>query len=96
LYGPQSGSQNLARFKNAEFDKIYERMQVIADGPERDELFDRAKRIAVAYMPYKITVHRFNNDLVHPWVIGYRRPVFWNEWWQHVDIDLAKAPAVRK
>jgi ABC-type transport system substrate-binding protein len=96
LYGPQSGSQNLARFKNAEFDKIYERMQVIADGPERDELFDRAKRIAVAYMPYKITVHRFNNDLVQPWVIGYRRPVFWNEWWQHVDIDLAKAPAVRK
>jgi ABC-type transport system substrate-binding protein len=96
LYGPQSGSQNLARFKNAEFDKIYERMQVIADGPERDELFDQAKRIAVAYMPYKITVHRFNNDLVQPWVVGYRRPVFWNEWWQHVDIDLAKAPVVRK
>ena len=96
LYGPQSGSQNLARFKNAEFDKIYERMQVIADGPERDELFDQAKRIAVAYMPYKITVHRFNNDLLQPWVIGYRRPVFWNEWWQHVDIDQSKSPAVRK
>ena len=96
LYGPQSGSQNLARFKNAEFDKIYERMQVMADGPERDELFDQAKRIAVAYMPYKITVHRFNNDLVQPWVIGYRRPVFWNEWWQHVDIDVARAPAVKK
>jgi hypothetical protein len=71
-------------------------MQVMADGPERDELFDQAKRIAVAYMPYKITVHRFNNDLVQPWVIGYRRPVFWNEWWQHVDIDQSKAPAVRK
>ena len=96
LYGPQSGSQNLARFKNAEFDRIYERMQVIADGPERDELFDQAKRIAVAYMPYKITVHRFNNDLLQPWVIGYRRPVFWNEWWQHVDIDQSKSPAVRK
>ena len=96
LYGPQSGSQNLARFKNPEFDKIYERMQVMADGPERDDLFDQAKRIAVAYMPYKITVHRFNNDLVQPWVIGYRRPVFWNEWWQHVDVDVAKAPVVRK
>jgi hypothetical protein len=34
--------------------------------------------------------------MVQPWVIGYRRPVFWNEWWQHVDIDLAKAPTVRK
>jgi hypothetical protein len=47
-------------------------------------------------MPYKITVHRFNNDLLQPWVIGYRRPVFWNEWWQHVDIDQSKSPAVRK
>ena len=96
LYSPQAGSQNLARFKNAEFDKIYDRMQMIPDGPEREELFRQAKLLSVAYMPYKITVHRFNNDLVQPWVQGYRRPVFWNEWWQHVDIDLARAPVVGK
>ena len=23
------------------------------------------------------------NDLVQPWLIGYRRPVFWLDWWQH-------------
>jgi ABC-type transport system substrate-binding protein len=96
LYGPQAGSQNLARFKNAEFDKIYERMQVMADGPEREALFDQAKRISVAYMPYKTTVHRFTNDLVQPWVQGYRRPLFWNDWWHMVDIDAARAPAVTK
>jgi ABC-type transport system substrate-binding protein len=87
LYGPQSGSQNLARFRNDEFDKIYDRMQVIADGPERDALFEKAKLISVAYMPYKITVHRFTNDLVHPWLTGYRRPLFWQEWWHMVDVD---------
>ena len=92
LYGPQAGSQNLARFRNAEFDRVYERMQVIADGPERDELFRQAKLISVAYMPYKVTVHRFTNDLLQPWVLGYRRPTFWNEWWHRVDIDLARAP----
>ena len=96
LYGPQAGSQNLARFRNAEFDRIYERMQVIADGPERDELFRQAKLISVAYMPYKIRTHLVKNDLLQPWVLGYRRPVFWNEWWQHVDIDLARAPVVGK
>jgi ABC-type transport system substrate-binding protein len=96
LYGPQAGSQNLARFKNAEFDRIYERMQVMADGPEREALFDQAKRISVAYMPYKTTVHRFTNDLVQPWVQGYRRPLFWNDWWHMVDIDAARAPAVTK
>ncbi|MEY3475492.1 MAG: hypothetical protein RL087_1950, partial [Pseudomonadota bacterium] len=93
LYGPQAGSQNLARFKNEEFDRLYQRMQVIPDGPERDELFRRAKLISVAYMPYKITVHRFSNELLQPWVQGYRRPVFWNDWWHVVDIDAAKAAA---
>ena len=93
LFGPQAGSQNLARFKHPEFDRIYQRMQVIADGPEREQLFRQAKLIATAFMPYKTTVHRISNELVHPWLIGYRRPLFWNEWWHVVDIDDARRPA---
>jgi ABC-type transport system substrate-binding protein len=95
LYGPQSGSQNLAFFKNKDFDDIYDRMRNMADGPEREELFRRAKLIATAYMPYKVWVHRFNNDITHPWLLGYRRPQFWNEWWHVVDIDHPKRPAVK-
>ncbi|OYV02284.1 MAG: bicyclomycin resistance protein [Burkholderiales bacterium PBB5] len=92
LYGPESGSQNLSRFKNAEFDGLYKRMQVMPDGPERLKLFDEAKRISVAYMPYRYTAHRQEADLLQPWVVGYRRPTFWNEWWHLVDIDLSKKP----
>ena len=87
LHGPQSGSQNLARFKLAEFDALYERMARLPDGPEREALFFEAKKIAVAYMPYKPTVHRISTDLWYPWLIGYRRPPFWNEWWHMVDVD---------
>ena len=87
LYGPQAGSQNLARFKLPEFDALYERMQVLADGPEREDLFRQAKLLAIAYAPYKYTVHRFNNDMVHPWLVGYRRPLFWQDWWHMIDID---------
>ena len=87
LYGPQAGSQNLARFKSDEFDRIYRRMLEIADGPERDALFERAKRIAVAYMPYKSNFHQYLNDMTHPWLIGHRRPLFWQDWWHVVDID---------
>lgn len=92
LYGPQSGSQNLARFRNKEFDAIYERMSVLPDGPEREALFRKAKMLAVAYMPYKITVHRVTNELTQPWLQGYRRPVFWLDWWQMVDIDPSLRP----
>jgi ABC-type transport system substrate-binding protein len=92
-YSPQIGSQNMARFRNAEFDKLYERLQVLPDGPERLALFDQAKRIAVVWMPYRLTAHRVEADLLQARVLGYRRPVFWLDWWQMVDIDLSKAPA---
>ena len=43
-------------------------------------------------MPYKSWVHRYSNELAHPWLLGYRRPLFWQEWWHMVDVD----PALRK
>ena len=89
-YSPQAGQQNLARFKLPAFDEIYERLQSLADGPERNALFLQAKRLATAYMPYKILVHRIANELAHPWLIGYRRPTFWSDWWHLVDIDDSK------
>jgi len=92
LHGPQAGGQNLARFKLAEMDEIFERMGAIPDGPEREALFLQAKRLAVAYMPYRHHVHRYETDLVQPWLIGFRRPVFWQEWWHVVDIDEAQRP----
>jgi ABC-type transport system substrate-binding protein len=87
LHGPQAGVQKLARFKLKAFDEIYDRMSQMPDGPERLELFRQAKMLAVAYAPYKAIAHRISNDMWHPWVSGFRRPVFWQEWWHMVDID---------
>ncbi|WP_395701077.1 ABC transporter substrate-binding protein [Aquabacterium sp.] len=95
LYGPEIGSQNMARFKLPAFDALYDRMKALPDGPERDALYLEAKRLAVAYMPWKFHVHRIEVDLAHPWVIGYRRTVFWNQWWHLIDIDTAQQPAPR-
>ncbi|MCW5661070.1 MAG: bicyclomycin resistance protein [Burkholderiaceae bacterium] len=89
LYGPQAGNGNLARFYMPEFDALYERALVLPDGPERAALFRQAQRIAVAYMPYKVRTHRIFTDLAHPWMSGYRRPLFWQDWWHMVDVDPA-------
>jgi len=89
-HSAQIGSQNMARFRHAEFDKVYEQLLVLPDGPERLKLFDEAKRIAVAWMPYRMTAHRMEADLLHGRVLGYRRPVFWLDWWHMVDIDLSQ------
>ena len=93
LHGTEAGSQNLARFRNAEFDAIFARMEILPDGPERLELFRRAKMIGVAYAPYKNTVHRISTDMWQPWVVGFRRPLFWQEWWHMVDIDMSRKSA---
>jgi ABC-type transport system substrate-binding protein len=92
VYGPQKGQQNLSRFQNAEVDRLYEKILVMPDSPERLAMFDRIKRIVNAYMPYKYHVHRVFTDLAQPWLVGYRRQLFWQEFWHMLDIDESKRP----
>lgn len=87
MYGPSAGKANLARFQLDSFDALYRRIQNLPDGPERQDLFRQASKLIVAYAPYKIHVHRMLNDVNHPWVIGYRRPIFWQQLWQYIDLD---------
>lgn len=90
------GGQNLARFKSAEFDAIHNKMRVLPDGPQRLQLFDEAKRLLIAYAPYKWGVHRIHTDIAQPWLHGYRRAPYWGDWWQYVDIDAdARAKATK-
>jgi ABC-type transport system substrate-binding protein len=88
-YGPNKGQANHARFDLAAFNALYERQRVLPDGPERQALLDEAKKLMVAYMPYKIHVHRIWTDLWHPWVLGYDRNIFVREFWKYLDIDAA-------
>ena len=92
-YGPQAGLQNLARFSLPAFDAIHQRMTRMPDGPERLALFDQAKRLAIAYAPYKLHCHRYVADLMVAGVVGYRRPAFWNGWWHLVDMETPTAGA---
>jgi len=89
MYGPSIGSQNLARFKLPAFDTVYRRMLDLPDSPERAALFAEANKLALAYMPYKIHVHRIYNDLSQPWITGYRQAFFRQECWQFVEVDTA-------
>ncbi len=88
----QIGGQNMARFKMPAMDAIYRKLDTIPDGPERDALFKEAIRLSIAYMPYKFRLNRIVTDMSYPQLVGYRRPVFWQEWWHYVDIDYGAAP----
>ncbi|HSC65231.1 MAG TPA: ABC transporter substrate-binding protein [Caldimonas sp.] len=89
MYGPSFGQNNLARFKLPAFDDIYRRMLDLPDGPERLALFRKASELVVAYMPYRIHVHRIYNDFSRPWIAGYRQPFFRNQCWHYIEVDGA-------
>lgn len=85
LHGPSVGGANLARFRLPAYDALQARIATLADGPERAALMHEAQRLAVAYMPYKVTGHRINTALTWPGLIGYRPHPFASDFWRHVD-----------
>ena len=90
-FGPNKGSANDARFDLRAYDTLYERQRTLPDGPERLAAMHEATRLLVAYMPYKFHLHRIQQDLAQPWLIGYRRHPFTTRQWAYLDVDADAA-----
>ncbi len=86
-YGPNKGQANHARFDLPAFNELYIKQNKMPDGPEREQVMEQASKLMIAYVPYKISSHRIATDLMHPWVVGYRRNPFVREFWKYIDID---------
>jgi ABC-type transport system substrate-binding protein len=48
FYGPNSGAGNLARFRNAEFDALFEKTHLTAHDAERNRLYETMTKIVSA------------------------------------------------
>ncbi len=97
-YGPNKGGANHSRFALPAYDKLFEQQQRMPDSPERQQIMTDAARLLVAYMPYKVHVHRYFSDITQPWVVGYNRNMAIRDFWRYVDIDeaeLARRQAAR-
>jgi ABC-type transport system substrate-binding protein len=86
-YGPNKGQANHSRFDLPAYNKLYAEQRTLPDGPQRAALFHAAKKLFVAYAPYKFVGHRIETSVSHPWVIGYRRHPFMRDFWKYIDID---------
>jgi len=86
-YGPNASESNDSRFALPAFDRLFERQNVLPDGPEREALMRQAKNMLVAHMPYKARVHTVTNDLMQPWVRGFRRHPFMRDLWVYAGVD---------
>ena len=85
--GAASGGINLARFNLPQMNELIARLLALPDGPEREAGFLQAKRLAAVWMPYKLRTHPVQATLMHARVVGFRRPLFWSNWFDQVDIE---------
>ncbi len=96
LYGPNTGQSNEARFRLAEYDKLYEKSLTVPDGEERNRLYREMNRLIFAYAPWRLGVHRIFNHLQYPWVKGYKKhPILYTNF-KYLDLDVAAQHAAMR
>ncbi|MDQ6916574.1 MAG: ABC transporter substrate-binding protein [Pseudomonadota bacterium] len=88
FYGPYAGASNLSRFRNADYDALYEKSRRTADTGERNKLYEAMTKIVSAQAPWCMNANRISNTVVAPQIRGYRKNVhYFLTPWQYLDID---------
>jgi ABC-type transport system substrate-binding protein len=97
FYGPNAGAGNLSRFRNAEYDALYEKSRRTADTKERNKLYEAMTKIVSAQAPWCTNVYRISSTVVAPRIRGYRKNVhYFLTPWEYLDIDTTGREARRQ
>lgn len=71
LHGPNakvgSGGENASNYKNPEYDKLFERMRNMDDGPERQAIINQMQAILRHDSPWLFGYHPMKFALYHDW-----------------------------
>lgn len=92
-WAPGSNSFN---YKNEEFDRLYEKVSVMLDSPERRELYRRMQLIVLEDCPAAFKCHRVIYRLHHGWLFNYKQHAFQHGLWKYRRVDMQKRAAYEK
>jgi ABC-type transport system substrate-binding protein len=90
LYGGNIPQPNRSRFKNPEFDELYQKAIVMEDGPERTTLYQRMAHIVGDQAPWITRTHRVRNVAKHGWLLGLKYTETSYHCWRYADVDVEK------
>ncbi len=94
LYGPQGKvkhqGENAANYANPEYDRLFERMRAMENGPERQDIIDRMLAILRHDTPWIWGYHPKDYALRHTWLTNRKPTKVGNNTlkYQRVDADL--------
>jgi len=83
------GQSNYACFENAEYDREFERLRVLPDGPERSQVLRNLYRIMEVYGVLGLSSTRIRTRLSQTYVDGYRAHPLVTNGWQFMDIGAS-------
>jgi ABC-type transport system substrate-binding protein len=86
LYSRNIGLSNDARLRSPEYDKAYEAMRALPEGPERTAQYRKMNEIIAAYAPWILDRYTIQNQLVQPWVKGMKLHPFLRDRYMYFDI----------
>lgn len=97
LYGPnESPGINAANFKNAEFDRLYEKISTMEDSPERTEIYEKMAHIVADRIPWITRAHRVRLNLQQTWLRGFKFTQTSYQFWRYANIDVEQRKVLVK
>jgi ABC-type transport system substrate-binding protein len=87
FYGPNIGQSNNGCYDSKAFDRFYERSLALPDSPERDRLFLLMARQLEVDGAQRLEVSRLRNELIRPWIKGYKTHPILQADFQYLDVD---------
>ena len=89
LYGPNTGQSNNGCYESKAFDAMYEKSRLLPpESPERNRLFIDMTRQMEVDGAWSLHVSRERNQMIRPWVKGYKKHPILHAEWMYMDLDL--------
>ena len=86
LYSRNIGLSNDARFRLPEYDKAYETMRALPEGPERAQQYKRMNDLVAAYAPWMLDTYSWQNRIVQPRLRGLKLHPFMRNRYMYYDV----------
>lgn len=100
LYGPQGkvkfSGENASNYSNAEFDRLFERMKNMENGPERLAIIDRMQEVLHRDSPWLWGYHPKSYVLHHAWLHNIKPNIMANNKLKYWRVDAARRDEARR
>ncbi len=93
FYGPNEAPKpNHFNYKNAEYDRLYEKIRTMPPGPERTAIYIQMRDMVLEDCPYAGSMARIRHFLVNPWLLNFKPTETFYTWMKYLDVDDSKRP----